>query len=201
MIEVMDKAGIEPGFANPVFDSQDTFRRILDACAYVGRIQQLSCEAPAIGPLGPAAISVCLTLADFDTPIWLDPASDQKSVRDFLGFHCGVPFTGAVEASAFAVVTDPARMPRLTHFRVGTELEPQRSTTVLIQVPSFTGGPAVRWSGPGIQHDIAMTIDGLPAWFWEEWQGNHELYPLGVDVLFTSDRAVVALPRSISVEC
>ncbi|ASP89686.1 phosphonate C-P lyase system protein PhnH (plasmid) [Sinorhizobium meliloti] len=200
MTEVMDTAGIEPGFANPVFDCQDTFRRILDAYAYVGRIQHLSSEVSAIGPLGPAAISICLTLADFDTPTWLDPASDQKSVRNFLGFHCGVPFTRGIEQSTFAVVTNPAMMPRLTHFSLGTELEPQRSTTVLIEVPSFTGGPAVRWSGPGIQHDIAMAIDGLPAWFWEEWQGNHELYPLGIDVLFACDRAVVALPRSISVE-
>ncbi|MES0037633.1 phosphonate C-P lyase system protein PhnH [Mesorhizobium sp. M0046] len=200
MIDVMDTAGIEPGFPNPVFDSQDTFRRILDAYAYVGRPQTLSCATTAIGPLGPASASICLTLADFETPIWLDPASNLKPVRDYLGFHCGVPFTGTAVTATFAVVADPAAMPPLAAFALGTELVPQGSTTVIIQVPSFSKGPSVRWSGPGIPDEISPAIEGLPTRFWDEWGANHELYPIGVDILFTCERSIVALPRSISVE-
>lgn len=200
MMSVMDTSGIEPGFTNPVFESQDTFRRILDAYAYVGRPQMLGAVAMAVGPLAPPTVSACLTLADFETSIWLDSRSDRGEVRNYLGFHCGTPFADGADEAAFAIVADPTTMPRLAEFHPGTELEPQTSTTIVVQVPSFTGGPAVRWRGPGIQHEASVAIEGLPSWFWEEWQFNQELYPVGVDVLFTSGNAIIALPRSISVE-
>ncbi|MER9048064.1 phosphonate C-P lyase system protein PhnH [Mesorhizobium sp. M0923] len=200
MSRVMDTSTIEPGFASPVFGSQDTFRRILDAYAYVGRPQTLVPAATAVGPLDPATVSVCLTLADFETPIWLDLRSNLTSVRNYLGFHCRVPVVDGPERSAFAIVADPMAMPRLPKFCLGTELEPQASTTIVVQVPSFTGGLLARWRGPGIQHEISAAIEGLPSWFWEDWQLNQADYPIGVDVLFTSGNAVIALPRSISVE-
>ncbi|WP_018097491.1 phosphonate C-P lyase system protein PhnH [Sinorhizobium meliloti] len=200
MSSVMDTSGIGPGFTNPIFDSQDTFRRILDACAYVGRPQKLGFVSTAVGPLASATLSACLTLGDFETPVWLDSRSDRIDVRNYLGFHCGTPFVDSAYEAAFAIVADPTTMPRLAEFHVGTELEPQTSTTIVVQVPSFTAGPAVRWRGPGIQHEASVAIEGLPSWFWEEWQLNQELYPVGVDVLFTSGNAIIALPRSISVE-
>ncbi|MFK0692879.1 phosphonate C-P lyase system protein PhnH [Mesorhizobium sp. IMUNJ 23033] len=199
MMSAMDTAGIEPGFADPVFDSQHTFRCILEAYGYVGRPQILSRAHTRIGPLDPATVAVCLTLTDLETPIWLDPASGSKAVRDFLAFHCGVPVTSA-ETSSFAVVCDPMSMPRLEQFALGTDIEPQTSTTVVIQLPAFDGGPSLRLRGPGIPGDIALAVAGLPSWFWEDWQANHELYPIGVDVLFTAGSSVIALPRSISVE-
>lgn len=198
-MSAIDTAGIEPGFSDPVFDSQHTFRCILEAYGYVGRPHILSRANTRMGPLDPSTVSVCLTLMDFETPIWLDPASDLKRVRDFLAFHCGVPVTSA-EASSFAVICDPMSMPRLDQFAIGTDLEPQISATVVIQVPAFDGGPSVRLRGPGISCDISLAVGGLPPWFWEDWRANHELYPIGVDVLFTSERSVIALPRSISVE-
>ncbi|ASY73793.1 PhnH protein (plasmid) [Sinorhizobium fredii CCBAU 83666] len=136
---------------------------------------------------------------DFETPIWLDPAADSKRVRDFLAFHCGVPVTSAY-ASSFAVICDAMSMPHLDQFAAGTDLEPQSSATVVIQVPAFDGGPSVRLRGPGIPSDISLAIGGLPSWFWEDWHANHELYPIGVDVLFTAGSSVIALPRSISAE-
>ncbi|MBZ9909454.1 MULTISPECIES: phosphonate C-P lyase system protein PhnH [Mesorhizobium] len=200
MISVLDTAGLEPGFANPVFDSQDTFRRVLDAYAYVGRPQTLVSATAAVGPLDPATAAVCLTLADCETPVWLDSRSNLPSVRKYLGFHCGVPFVDSVERSTFAIVANPMTMPRLAEFNPGTELEPQVSTTIVVQVPSLNGGPPVRWRGPGIQREVSVDVDGLASWFWEDWELNHELYPSGVDVLFTSGNAIIALPRSISGE-
>ncbi|TCN27022.1 phosphonate C-P lyase system protein PhnH [Sinorhizobium americanum] len=200
MSSVMDTSGIGPGFTNPIFDSQDTFRRILDAYACVGRPQKLGFVSSAVGPLAPATVSACLTLADFETPVWLDCRCNRADVRNYLGFHCGTPFADGADEAVFAIVADPTTMPRLAEFQLGTELEPQTSTTIVVQVPSFIGGPPARWRGPGIQHEASVAIEGLPSWFWEDWQLTQDFYPIGVDVLFASDNAIIALPRSISVE-
>jgi alpha-D-ribose 1-methylphosphonate 5-triphosphate synthase subunit PhnH len=200
MTQTMAMAHLAPGFTDPVFDAQNAFRRILDAYAYPGRPQSLPATPTAIGPLTPASAVVCLALADFETPIWFDPACDLKPVRDYLGFHCGAAAAAGPEAAAFAIVADALTMPRLSEFALGSDMQPQDSTTVIIQVPSLAGGPAVSCSGPGIPDRITLAIAGLPAWFWPDWSANRDFYPLGIDVLLTAGNSLIALPRSIRVE-
>ena len=42
-------------------------------------------------PLHPVTAAVCLTLLDFDTPLWLDDAAARPEAVDWLKFHCGMP--------------------------------------------------------------------------------------------------------------
>ena len=83
-------------------------------------------------------------------------------------------------------------------FAQGTDLYPDRSCTVILEVRSLQGGPIVCARGPGVESEIRLAISGLPEWFWESWQTNHETFPLGVDVLFSSGNRLVALPRSVT---
>ena len=45
-----------------------------------------------------------------------------------------------------------------------------------------------------------LDVAGLPADFAATWAENHALYPRGIDLLLTAGPALVALPRSVSVE-
>lgn len=191
---------LQPGFADPVFDGQKAFRAILDATAYAGRPQDVGVDVDAPAPLAGATVAVCLSLLDFETPLWLDPKADGEAVAAYLRFHCGAPIVAESRAAQFAVIADPASMPDLAAFNPGEDRYPDRSATLIIQVPSLTQGPRTRWSGPGIDGAIEPGIAGLPAWFWHAWRGNRELYPTGVDVLFCAGRSVVGLPRGIMVE-
>ena len=58
-------------------------------------------------PLAPAAAATLLTLVDFETPLWLDPAAATPAVLAWTRFHCGAPVVDAPEPARFAVVTDP----------------------------------------------------------------------------------------------
>jgi alpha-D-ribose 1-methylphosphonate 5-triphosphate synthase subunit PhnH len=59
---------------------------------------------------------------------------------------------------------------------------------------------ATTWTGPGINGSITANIAGLPADFWLQWADNAELYPQGIDVIFTCGERLVGLPRTIKVE-
>ena len=200
MNTAIDTAHLKPGFSNPVLDSQATFRAALNAFSFPGRIQTMDRIADPPAPLSAATVAYLLTIADLDTPTWLDTKAGNKSVRDFLLFHCGCPLVGETEAAALAVVTDPAAAPRLGMFAQGDELYPDRSATVIIQVTSFSKGQTVTARGAGVKDSMPLQIDGLPDWFWQDWTTNQACYPLGVDVLLTCGAEAIGLPRSIHLE-
>ncbi|QRM32575.1 phosphonate C-P lyase system protein PhnH [Microvirga sp. VF16] len=190
-------ASLKPGFADPVFDAQAVFRASLIATAYPGRVVPLEHTLAPPRPFSSATAALCLTLMDFETPAWLDRQTASGDAAAWLRFHCSLPVTDNPMAALFAVVTDPMTMPRLFEFHQGDVEYPDRSTTLIIQVPSFTEGPTTIWTGPGIKTSASIAIGGLPFWFWSDWELNGELYPRGIDVIFTCGNALIGLPRTI----
>ncbi|WP_342358872.1 phosphonate C-P lyase system protein PhnH [Terrarubrum flagellatum] len=191
---------LAPGFSDPVFDSQSIFRGVMNAIAYPGRIHQLTRLPDRPAALAPATAAVALTLCDFETPLWLDKTASTPAALAYVRFHCGAPVVEASNGARFAIVGDAQGMPRLSAFDIGEDQYPDRSATLIIQTPSLTDGPRRRWTGPGIRDAIDVSIAGLSDWFWDDWTMNRELYPLGVDVIFTSGDSIIGLPRGVSVE-
>jgi len=188
------------GLPDPVLDSQSIFRSTLRAMSYPGRRQSVNADVPSPDPLDRATVALCMTLLDVETPVWLDARSDTVAVTDHLRFHCGAPLVREPADARFVVVTAPADMPRLSAFDAGDDQYPDRSATLLIQVVSLDRGPAVRLTGPGVKDHSVLFADGLPAWFWDDWATNGQLFPTGVDVILTCGDDIVGLPRGIKGE-
>jgi len=190
---------IAPGLADPPHDAQRLFRAVLDAFSHPGRIITLPDAPPGAGPLSAAATALVLTLVDRDTPLFLAPEFDVDAVRDFARFHTGTQVVPRKADALFALLT-PDRGPLLDGFAVGNDLYPDRSATLIVEVPSLAGGAPRTLRGPGIETRTEVAIAGLPDSFWSEWAANHALFPCGVDVVFTAGTELFALPRSIVVE-
>lgn len=196
----IDTAGLKPGLADPVHDSQRVFRGLLTALAHPGRRVELDGGVEGPVPLDPATTAAALTLLDYDTPLWIDWIADTPPLRAYLKFHCGCPLVERSQDAVFGLVTDPANMPRLALFAQGLDQYPDLSASLLVQVPSLEDGPAVTLSGPGLRAPARIAPAGLPDWFWNDWRLNAAQFPLGVDIFFTCGRTVIGLPRSILAE-
>ena len=192
--------GLGLGFADPVLDSQRAFRSVLDALAHPGRIATLSGPETPPAPLGPASVAVCLTLLDFETPLWLDALAGSAQARDYLRFHCGMPLVDAPGDSRFALIADPASMPALDAFDAGTDERPDRSATLIVQVGALHAGRGRRLIGPGIDGDAWLEVEGLPDALWRAVRANAARFPRGVDLLLCADHRLAALPRTTRVE-
>ncbi len=188
------------GFDDSSHDSQRVFRAVLDAFSHPGRILAIPAKVEAPGALSIAATAFLLTLVDRETPLWLAPDLDSAEVRDFVRFHTGAPIAPVTAAAAFALIT-PARQPMLDGFAIGSDPYPDRSATLVIEVPALRGGPNRTLRGPGIDGSIIAGIAGLADSFWSEWAANRALFPCGVDVVFAAGSELLALPRSIAVQC
>ena len=188
--------GVGIGFADPVLDSQRAFRAVLDAIAHPGRIVTVSGPDAPPPPLGPASAGVCLTLLDIETPDWLDTGAATAPVRDYLRFHCGAPLVATPADARFALIADPTDIPPLAAFDAGTDERPDRSATLLVQVHELASATGRRLSGPGIDGEARLEVDGLPLGFWDAARANAARFPRGVDVIFVARDTIVATPRS-----
>ena len=182
-----------PGFADPVAQGQSCFRAVLDATSRPGTIIAAGHGLAPPLPLQPATAAVLLTLADTDTPLWL--AEDLDAAWDWLAFHCGAP-RAAIGTAAFACATV---MPLLAELHAGTDLAPETSATLILQVAALGRGTPYRLAGPGLAAPAVLHVGGLPADFIARWATNHALYPRGVDIVLCAGEQLCALPRSVQI--
>ena len=186
--------------ANAVLTAQSTFRKVMEATARPGLIEAIAPVAGAPAALAPAAAATALTLFDHDTSIWLDaPLVSSDAVASWLRFQTGCPIVADRGRCAFALAGDVAGLPPFETFALGTPDYPDRSTTLILQLPSLGHGDEFILSGPGIRGTTRLSAGGLPDDFVERLAANRELFPRGVDVLLVAGTNVAGLPRTTIV--
>jgi alpha-D-ribose 1-methylphosphonate 5-triphosphate synthase subunit PhnH len=141
---------------------------------------------------------LCLALLDLETPVWRDEAAQTRGIASYLRFHCGCPLTDDPAAAAFALIANPNAL-SFARFAQGSMEYPDRSTTLLIQVPTLADGPPRVVSGPGIAQTHTLRVGGLPESFAALWRDNTAAFPLGVDILFCCGNEIVGLPRTTQI--
>jgi alpha-D-ribose 1-methylphosphonate 5-triphosphate synthase subunit PhnH len=189
---------LAPGFSDPVLASQAVFRTVMEALARPGSVATIDAAVTPPAPLGTAAAAVALTLLDFETPVWLDPALAAASdITGWLRFHTGAPLTADPGVAAFAFIADPARMPDFDRFCQGSVEYPDRSTTLVLEVAHLSEGDGFRLSGPGINGARTLSATPLPPGFADRVAANRALFPRGVDIILTCGWLLAGLPRSI----
>lgn len=190
---------IGPGFSDPVFQSQGAFRALLAALAEPGTRQVVTGAVVPPEGLHAATATALLTLADYETPIWLPSALRDGAAGAWLRFHCGAALVSDPARAAFAVIDAGSPEPALSAFDSGSDQFPDRSTTLIVQCTALEGGKAVTLTGPGIATSRVIAPAGLRAGFWAEVAANNDAYPLGIDLLLSHADAVFGLPRSTRI--
>lgn len=184
------------GLSDNVHDTQRAFRAVLDALSRPGQPHTLGAALVDVS-LGGAMSHLLLSLCDDETPVWWQ--GEALVHQNWLRFHTGAPATEEPKLALFAVIKQMDHRLSLEDFELGTAASPEHSSTLLIELPALTGGPEVQWQGPGIANVQRVGLQGLPANFWMQWQNNHELFPQGVDIIFTCGDSVLGLPRTTRV--
>jgi alpha-D-ribose 1-methylphosphonate 5-triphosphate synthase subunit PhnH len=193
-------AAPRPAFQSSVFDSQSTFRAVLDAMARPGLLQTIPAILTPPAPLDSATVAVGLTLFDFETPVWLGGSLRESEAAEFLRFHTGCPMVAEPRAATFALFLTPHDTIDLSALAFGSDEYPDRSTTAIIQSPALGDAGGVGLRGPGISGTRRLDVVDLPGPFWRARKELETLFPRGIDLIFASGRNVAAIPRSTRLE-
>ena len=180
------------------FQTQRTFRVLMDAMARPGTIRMLqSADAPS--PLMPATAAVIASIADYETPLWLDAGfSDAPAVTEWIRLATGARIVQDPREATFALISTTHALPDFGIFAQGSEEYPDCSTTLIVQVARF-GGELMSLTGPGIRDTGSLAVESLPEDFNARWANNRALFPRGVDVILVAGTDIAALPRTVQI--
>ena len=190
---------LETAFTLPVQDAQHSFRRLLKAMSEPGVIVALHQLKHGWQPLNIATTSVLLTLADNDTPVWLSNTLHNDIVSQSLRFHTNAPLVEQPQQATFAVASDTISSEQLNALCEGSAVAPETSATLIVQVPSLSGGRMLRLTGAGIAEE-RMIAPQLPNCILHELTERPHPFPLGVDLILTCGERLLAIPRTTHVE-
>jgi len=189
------ETGLRGGFSDQARDGARLFRAALDAMARPGRIHEVAEIHPPTG-ISAAAAGLLLTLADPGTPLWLAPRLAEGEIARWLRFHTNAPLTGPEDA-AFGLGGWDEVQP-LSAWSVGTPDYPDRSATLIVEVPALCGGPRLTLTGPGIEgREVLAPI--LPRGAAAEIAATRHAFPLGIDLFLTASSSFAALPRTTQI--
>lgn len=190
---------VSQGFQNEPLEASSLFRVLLDAMARPGTIHSLPVEMESFDSLNKGAMLSILTLSDHESPVWLDEKTNTQDVQSLVQFHCSAPLVQEKRKAMFAVFAEMPDENDLADFDIGTSDYPDASATLIIQVKNLSNEAGVTLTGPGIKSKTQLKVDGLDGSFWAWIKRNNARFPLGIDVILTTDRALAALPRSVQV--
>ena len=199
-MNITDLQQIGSGFSNLTLGSQAVFRTALAALSQPGRIEVLVSDAHTPAQCDPAATALLLALLDADSRVWLSPAFTGTAAASTLRFHTGCTLVADPAEADFAWVASPAELPALGSFAQGTENDPDRSTTCVVQVNDLANAAGWTLAGPGIQTTASLLVKGLDASFVRQWADNHAGFPCGVDMFFCAQDRIAGLPRTTQIE-
>lgn len=188
---------LTPGFADTVTDSQIVFRAVLDAMSRPGTLQTIELALEGPETLDIAATALALALIDYETPLYLSPSLATPASETYLKFHCGTRITKASREAAFAILDGAPD--EFGAFNTGSDEYPETGATLVIQVDTIeTDGPLLL-TGPGIKDSSRINLPDISQAFWAKRTAQQRHFPRGLDFVFVSGTAMLALPRTTTV--
>ena len=175
-----------------------TFQAVVTALEHPGVVVHLPKHNGSPWPLNIASTALLTTWVNPETPVWTDLRWDSDPAA-WLQQTCACSLVTEPCMARVAFVADPLRIPPLKQFYLGEDDRPERSTTLVLQVPGFSvpNGRLRDVSGRG--RSLQSWPTGLLPRFWSDWEDQIQYPPLGIDVFFTRTDTLVALPRGLQL--
>jgi alpha-D-ribose 1-methylphosphonate 5-triphosphate synthase subunit PhnH len=146
-----------------------------------------------------AASALLLALLDQDTRLWLSPGAAAGGTAASLKFHTGCSMAAFPREADFALVAAAEELPPLEFFSAGAQEYPERSATIVLQVPAILES-GWRLTGPGIRNEVRLSVPALGDGFLSHWERNRARFPRGVDLYLSCGDRLCGLPRTTRME-
>ncbi|MFJ7825913.1 phosphonate C-P lyase system protein PhnH [Psychrobacillus sp. NPDC096623] len=187
-----------------VHDLQAVYRKILHCMSRPGTISSLTDIAERVDmnlPCYDATILSAMTFFDAETTFHI-LSEDQQELIEKISEYTSAKYA-PIDVADFVIVlredTKTAIKIAIQSCKNGTLIDPQLSSTWIIESAPLSNEGELTLTGPGIKHtsQLHTSFDQL---MWQARNEKTKEYPLGIDLIFTDENAqVVCVPRTTSI--
>lgn len=187
-----------------IHDLQQVYRKLLHSMSRPGTISVLEKEAEGLDyelPCKKSTLLCAMTVLDAEVTFHIVP-ENQQGLNEKISEYTSAKYA-PVDQADFVIVlesaTEEAVLEAMQQCKIGDLIDPQQSSTWIIESESLAEEGKLVLTGPGIRNQGRLHT-GMPAAFWEARSKRNKEYPMGVDVIFTDDDSnAVCIPRTTRV--
>lgn len=177
-----------------VFDSQETFRIILEAMANPTRILSVKKAADKLYGDHKAMLAVAMTLLDNETTFCV---CGDAALKEQITLLTHAKESPAAEAEFVFVTKDEKLAADIENFMCGTLEDPHKSATVIVEITEEKEKHLV-FCGPGIKDCVEINTAKQVDEAVELRDAQAYEYPQGIDFLFlTAAGGLFGIPRLV----
>jgi alpha-D-ribose 1-methylphosphonate 5-triphosphate synthase subunit PhnH len=179
-----------------VFDSQQVYRKLLEAVSNPGRIVNINDYADKFHCEYSVLLCIAATLLDNEVSF---AVTGNDELKDMIG-TVTLSKSERIENADFIFVADDTGKDAVERAKCGTLYEPHKSALIVTDVEGISGSCNTLISGPGIKGEKSIFLDEA---MFDQIKQRDEMfyeYPTGVDLLFADRQGnMMAIPRKIVV--
>jgi len=187
-----------------VHDIQGSFRRLLNAISYPGRIYNMSNSAKHEFDLNTFDSTFVLMYMLLDAEVTFHICSNKsEELSKFIRQVTNSRQVKIEEADYIFILSDciseeVSKAIKLA--KIGTLINPHKNATIILEVKNLSNEKVYKLNGPGIKNchyfDFANESNLV-----DIRNKKNDEYPMGVDIIFLDDKAnIVAIPRTTRIE-
>lgn len=189
-----------------VHDLQNVYRNILHSMTRPGAVSSFEKAAENMDdglPCYQGTFLIALTLFDAETSFCIVSDHHQHELSEKIAEYTLASCVAADSADYVIVLSDAAEekiLRAMGQCKNGTLVNPEHSSTWIMENKIMTSGSNMVLTGPGIHETSRIRVNVSP----EVWKARYrrtEEYPLGIDLIFIDEASrMICIPRTTAVD-
>ncbi|PIC86956.1 phosphonate C-P lyase system protein PhnH [Sporosarcina sp. P20a] len=187
-----------------VHDLQYVYRKLLHSMSRPGTISSITEPVKRMDysiPCSEALLLTAMTLLDGEVTFHII-SNEHQGLIEKISEYTSAKYASIHEAD-FVIVprgdNEQAIQHAMEHCKIGSLIDPQQSSTWLVESPVLQNDGQTVLKGPGIQTEIPLQT-GFPEVFWRARNQRTNEFPMGIDLIFIDQASQIAcVPRTTAV--
>ncbi|WP_223636380.1 phosphonate C-P lyase system protein PhnH [Planococcus sp. 4-30] len=186
-----------------IHDLQQVYRKLLHSMSRPGTISSIEQETENMDvDFGCADALMLSAMVLLDAEVTFHVLSTKRrdlieKISEYTSARC-VP----LQEADFIIVLQEDReseiLEAMAQCKIGNLIDPQQSSTWIIETPALSNKGTLLLTGPGIETEAHLAM-GQSFEFWQARDSRIKEYPMGIDMIFADGSSQVAcLPRTVT---
>ncbi|ARF17662.1 phosphonate C-P lyase system protein PhnH [Sporosarcina ureae] len=187
-----------------VHDLQYVYRKLLHSMSRPGTISSITEPVNRMDYSIPCSEALLLTaMALLDGEVTFHIVSDEhQELIEKISEYTSAKYASIDEADFVIVLREDKEQEirrALEQCKVGSLIDPQQSSTWLIESSVLENDGETVLKGPGIQSEVSLQT-GFPVTLWQARNQRTNEFPMGIDLIFIDQASQIAcVPRTTAV--